>query len=242
MKAVVLAGGLGRRLMPYTTILPKPLMPIGDRPVLEIVLQYLKINGVDDVTICIGHLGQLIRAFFDDGSKLGLCIRYSEEDTALGTAGPLDLIRDEIAETILVMNGDILTDIDLSAFLRFHREQGNIATVALVERHVPIDFGIVNVDPENRITGWDEKPKLDYLVSTGLYLLDPKALDYLPKKAFFNIPDLILALRAGGERVGAFRHQGYWLDIGRPDDYEQACRDYDKGHIGALVGTSPKKS
>jgi len=225
MKAVILAGGLGRRLLPYTTILPKPLMPLGEKPVLEIVLGYLKKNGIEEVTICIGHLGQFIRTFFGDGSKLGLRIRYSEEESARGTAGPLDLIRGEIKETFLVMNGDILSDIDLAAFGDFHRRQGNAATVTVFQRQVPVDFGVVQLDAQDRITGWDEKPTLNYLVSTGLYLFEPKALDYVPSQVRFDIPDLIRALCAGGEKVGGYRHNGYWLDIGRLDDYEQACRD-----------------
>ena len=226
MKAVILAGGLGKRLLPYTMIFPKPLMPLGEKPVLEIVLTYLKKNGIDDVTICIGHLGGLIRTFFGDGSQLGSHIRYSEETSALGTAGPLDLIRAELTGSFLVMNGDVLSDLDLASFRDFHLQQGNVATVAVVQRQVPIDFGVVHLDERDRITAWDEKPTLNYLVSTGLYLFEPRALDYLPHQAYFDIPDLIRALCVGNEKVGGYCHKGYWLDIGRHDDYEQACRDF----------------
>jgi NDP-sugar pyrophosphorylase family protein len=226
MKAVILAGGLGRRLLPYTTILPKPLMPLGDKPVLEIVLSYLKKNGIEDVTICIGHLGQFIRAFFGDGEKLGLRICYSEEDSARGTAGPLDLIRAEMTESFLVMNGDILSDLDLASFRRFHLEQGNVATVAVYQRQLPVDFGVVDLDGADGIIGWEEKPVLDYLVSTGLYLFESRILDYVSPGAYLDIPDLVRALISAGEKVGGYRHKGYWLDIGRPDDYEQACREF----------------
>jgi NDP-sugar pyrophosphorylase family protein len=217
MKAIILAGGLGRRLLPYTVMLPKPLMPLGEKPVLETVLNYLRGHGIEDVTLCIGHLGSLLRAYFGDGSGLGLRLRYSEEKS---------LLREELTETFLMMNGDVLSDLDLAAFGDLHRCQAHAATVAVCAREVAVDFGVIHLDGRDRITGLEEKPTLRYLVSAGIYLFEPRVLDLIPRHAFFDIPDLIRALCTRGESVGAYRHPGFWLDIGRPDDYEQACRDF----------------
>jgi NDP-sugar pyrophosphorylase family protein len=228
LTAVVLAGGKGRRLAPFTTNFPKPLMPIGERPILEILLERLKADGLTDVIIATGHLEELIRAYFGDGGKWGLNIAYSREREPLGTAGPLDLIRDDLTDTFLLVNGDTLSDISFRELIRHHQESGSIATVALSRRNVFIDFGVVETDGDGRIVGWKEKPSIDYLVSTGIYVFNAKALDLLPSREFTNLPDFLLRLKAAGHRVSGYLHQGYWLDIGRPEDYERACQDLEK--------------
>jgi NDP-sugar pyrophosphorylase family protein len=192
------------------------------------VIEQIRDAGIHDIIITTGHLEDLIRVFFQDGSKFGVSITYSREDAPLGTAGPFNLIRDQLQDTFLVMNGDILSDIDLPAMLLQHREEGNIATVGLTNRRAHIDFGVVEVDQNHRFMKWIEKPDIDYLVSTGIYFFQPEALNAMPREGFFNLPDLILSLHEKGYPVGGYIHDGYWLDIGRPDDYEQACADIER--------------
>ena len=227
MKAVILAGGKGTRLRPYTTNFPKPLMPIGERPILEIVIKRLKEFNIKDIIITTGHLGELIRAFFNDGKKYGVKIIYSKEDKPLGTAGPLNLIKEKLTGTFLVMNGDILSNINFNKLIKYHKQQKNIATIALSKRKVDIDFGIVNISNKNDFVEWKEKPTIEYLVSTGIYIFAKESLKFLPKDGFFNLPDFILKLNKENKKISGYLHDGYWLDIGRPDDYEKACKDYE---------------
>ncbi|MCW5980205.1 MAG: NTP transferase domain-containing protein [Bryobacteraceae bacterium] len=227
MKAVILAGGAGRRLLPYTATFPKPMMPVGHRPVLEIILRQLKAHGIGEVIIATGYLEELIRAYFQDGSKLGLAIEYSREDEPLGTAGPLGLARSRLRESFLLMNGDILTDLDFHRPLAEHRRRNNDVTVILAPRVQAVDYGVVRLADDGTFAAWDEKPSLEYLVSAGIYIMEPGVLDYLPG-GFVNLPDFITLLHGAGLRVRGYIHQGYWLDIGRPDDYEKACADAEK--------------
>ena len=228
MKAVILAGGKGTRLKPYTTIFPKPLMPIGDKPILEIVIRQLKSRGFDEVIITVGHLAELIMTFFNDGRKYGITIKYSREDKPLGTAGGLGLIKNELSETFLMMNGDVLTTLDFFDLVSYHKRNGAIATIALNKRDVYIDFGVVELDGDNSIMGYTEKPKIDYLVSMGVYVFDPKVLEYIRQDAYLDFPDLIKKLIFNGETVKGYIYDGYWLDIGRPEDYDEANRDVEK--------------
>ena len=225
MKAVVLAGGKGARLAPYTHILPKPLMPIGDMPILEVLLRQMKRAGVDEVVLTVGHLAQLLQAFFLDGSQWGLHIRYSYENQPLGTAGPISLI-EGLDETFLVTNGDVLTTLDLSALIAFHRAHGGLATIAVHRRQVKIDLGVVQCNGGNTICGYIEKPTYDYTVSMGLYVFEPRVLEYIPCGQYLDFPDLVLKLLAAGEKVVGYPFGGYWKDLGRPDDYEEAARDF----------------
>jgi len=226
MKAVVLAGGKGTRLAPYTKILPKPLMPIGDMPILEIMLRQMKRAGVDDVILTVGHLAELLRAFFQDGERLGLKIRYSYEDTPLGTAGPLSLVGD-LDDTFLVTNGDVLTNLDLSALVEDHRKSGSIATIAMHNRKVKIDLGVIECDGSNKIVGYIEKPTYDFNVSMGIYVFEPKVLAYIPQNEYLDFPDLVIKMMKNGEKVSGFNFSGYWQDLGRPDDYEQAIQEFE---------------
>lgn len=227
MKAFILAGGKGRRLLPYTTNFPKPLMPIDSKPILEIVIERLRNANIKDIVIATGHLSELIQAFFQDGGKFGVNITYSREDEPLGTAGPLHLVRDMLQDTFLVMNGDILCDINFASLIDFHKSQKSVATVALSKRFVNIDFGVVTLSDDNRFSKWDEKPQIEYLVSTGIYLFESAALEFIPAGGFFNLPDLIQKLDENKKKVCGYIHKGYWLDIGRAEDYEKACEDYE---------------
>ena len=226
MKAFILAGGKGSRLLPYTTNFPKPLMPIKDKPILEIVIDRLRQAGITDIIFGTGHLAELLQAFFGDGGKFGVNISYSREDEPLGTAGPLNLVRDEFTETFLVMNGDILTDIDFHELISYHKNNKSTATIALSKRTVEIDFGVVTINNENQFMEWQEKPEIKYLVSTGIYIFEPEALNVLPAEGFFNLPDLIIKLAENNKKVTGYIHHGYWLDIGRASDYAKACEDY----------------
>ena len=228
MKAVILAGGLGTRLKPYTTVFPKPLMPIGESPILEIIIKQLKAKGFNDITLAVGHLSELIMAFFNNGSKYGLKIEYSKEEKKLGTAGGLGLLKNKLEDDFLVMNGDVLTGLDFSEFLEFHKETGSIATIALNRRNVDIDFGVVELDENRTLIGYIEKPKIDYLVSMGVYAFNESILEYIPSHEYLDIPDLMKRLLSEGEKVNGFIHDGYWLDIGRPDDYIKANEDIQK--------------
>jgi NDP-mannose synthase len=234
MKAVILAGGKGRRLRPYTTTFPKPLMPIGDKPILEIILRQLKANGVDQAIMAVGHLAELIMAFFGDGSAFGLSIHYSREDTPLGTAGCLGLIKDQLDAPFLMMNGDIVTTLDYSALVEYHKQSGAAATIALNKRCINIDFGVVETDAEQNIIGYHEKPTIEQYVSMGIYVFDPRVLTYIQPNEYLDFPDLIKLLISRGEAVKAYPYEGYWLDIGRPDDYEKANEEIDR--IFATMG------
>jgi NDP-sugar pyrophosphorylase family protein len=226
MRAVILAGGKGARLAPYTKILPKPLMPIGDMPILEVLLRQMKRAGIDEVVITVGHLAGLLKAFFQDGKDLGLHITYSFEQAPLGTSGPLSLITG-LDRTFLVSNGDVLTTLDLKDLIRFHTEQDAIATIAVHRRKVDIDYGVVQSDENYRIVGYIEKPSIDYLVSMGIYVFEPKVLSYIPKNQYMDLPDLVRKMISAGEKVANYPYMGYWQDLGRPDDYERATREFE---------------
>ena len=230
LTAVILAGGKGTRLRPYTVSLPKPLMPIGEHPIIEIVIIQLRQAGISRIVIAVGYLESLLKAYLGDGSRFGVEISYSSETEPLGTAGPLNLLKDQLNDTFLFMNGDVFTDIDFSKLLDQHLDSESVATVGLSTRKVDIDFGVVEQDANGNFSKWKEKPSLEYDVSMGIYVLEPKALTFLPD-GFVNIPDLIVELSARGETVKGYRHDGYWLDIGRPQDYEIACRDVDNKGI-----------
>ncbi len=227
MKAVVLAGGKGTRLAPYTKILPKPLMPIGDMPILEILLRQMKTYGVDEVVITVGHLAELMRAFFQDGHRLELKIDYSFENHPLGTAGPISLISG-LDETFMVCNGDVLTTLNMKELVDYHKEKGAIATIAAHERKVKIDFGVIETNGDYEITGYIEKPCYDFYVSMGVYIFEPRVLSYIKYNEYLDLPNLIIRLMEAGEKVASYPYSGYWMDLGRIDDYEHAVVEFEK--------------
>jgi NDP-sugar pyrophosphorylase family protein len=220
MKAVILAGGKGSLLAPYTTVLPKPLMPIVDMPILEIVLKQLKSCGIADIVIAVGYLAPLIRTYFGDGSGLGTHIEYVHEESPLGTAGPLGNI-EGLDESFLVMNGDILTDLDYSRLVDDHRTGGSIMTIATHNRTVKIDFGVLEA-VDGYVSKYIEKPSLDYLVSMGVYVMEPAVRKHIKPGVYLDLPDLVRLLIASGERVRVYPFEGRWLDIGRQEDFNEA--------------------
>jgi len=220
-QVVVLAGGKGTRLRPYTTSFPKPLMPLGDRPILEIVLRQLAAAGFTDVTLAVGHLSSLIEAYFGDGSDCGVRLSYLREDTPLGTAGPLARLADP-AEHLLVLNGDILTDLNFSTFMRYHQTQKAAATIMTVAQRVPIEYGVLTTDDHGFVRSYEEKPQLTVDVSGGVYAFSRRVLSYIPCNRRYDFPDLVLELLDRLEPVASYRYGGHWLDIGRRDDYEKA--------------------
>jgi NDP-sugar pyrophosphorylase family protein len=227
MKAVILAGGQGRRLGPYTTVLPKPLMPVGDVPILEIVIRQLRHAGFDDITLAVGYLAELLMAYFGDGSKFGVCIRYSREEHPLGTAGPLSLI-DGLTEPFLVMNGDLLTTLDYRAMWEKHNNTGPTATLATYQRDVKIDLGVVETDDNLWVRAYIEKPTYHYTVSTGIYVFTPAVREFIPPRQRMDLPELVLKLLKASHRIAAYPFVGCWLDIGRPDDYERAVSEFEQ--------------
>jgi NDP-mannose synthase len=224
MKAVIMAGGKGTRLGPYTASFPKPLMPLGNEmPVLELLLRQLKASGVTEVILAVNHFHQLIRAFFGEGENLGLKIRYSLEDQPLGTAGPLAAVLDDVDDTFFLTNGDLLTTLDFTAMLSEHRRIGGDATVASFMREMKIEFGLLETDEHLRMTGYKEKPVTKHLVSMGLYILRRDAVaPYLKPNTYLDMPDLMCAMVADSRHVHCHVPECFWLDIGRPDDYATA--------------------
>jgi NDP-sugar pyrophosphorylase family protein len=229
-RAVILAGGEGTRLRPYTTVLPKPLMPIGDRPVLDIVLRQLRNAGFEHVTIATGYLAGLIEAFCGDGSAYDMRVDYYREHEPLGTVGALALI-DDLELPFLVMNGDVLTDMDYAAMLEAHADSGAAATIATTRREIEVSLGVMHfadAGDTDRVTDYIEKPRLAYDVSMGVYCFDPGVLPLIEPELRLDFPDLVLRLLQNGLEVRAHRPDAYWLDIGRHDDYEQAMQEFDR--------------
>ncbi len=222
MKAVIQCGGKGTRLRPYTAVLPKPLMPIGSRPVLELLLKWLRRNGIREVFITTGYLGHLIRSFCGNGEQWNLKIVYTEEVEPLGTIGPLTLVRDRLLDgPFLVLNGDVLTDLNLSQFANFHRRQPGPVTIATAVRTIKMDFGVIE-EVDNAVVGFREKPSLPHLVSMGLYCMDSSVFELIPNGVPFGFDDLMLQMLEDQTPVHVFKHNGLWLDIGRVEDFHRA--------------------
>lgn len=232
MRSIILAGGKGTRLAPYTTVFPKPLMPIGDIPILEIVIRQLAYYGFHNLTLAVGYLAELLMAYCGDGTKFGVHIDYSREEEPLGTAGPIALVKN-LNDTFLVMNGDLLTTIDYSAMLASHRARGAIATVASYQRDVKIDLGVIEISDDFWITNYIEKPTYHYSVSMGIYIFEPAILNYIQPNQRLDLPELMINLIQDKQKVNVFPFKGYWLDIGRPDDYALAVHEFGR-HRGAF--------
>lgn len=224
-RAVILAGGKGTRLRPYTVVLPKPLMPIGEYPILEVIIRQLAAAGFGHVTLAVNHQAEIIRAFFGDGERWNIRIDYSLENKPLGTMGPLRLIDDLPAHT-LVMNGDILTDLDFAAFHDEHAAADAIFTISSMRRQNLIDYGVLETSG-GKLTGFREKPRVDYDVSMGVYMVSRRAVARIPAGAAYGFDTLMLDLLAAGTPATVRMFDGYWLDIGRPDDYMRAIEEFD---------------
>jgi NDP-mannose synthase len=230
-RAVILAGGKGSRLGPYTTVLPKPLLPVGDRAILDVVVHQLRDFGFSEITLAVGYLAHLVRAVMGDGSKHGVHINYSEEAEPLGTVGPLAEVED-LEDSFLVMNGDVLTALDYAHLLDVHCVSGNALTIASHRRVVRTEYGVLHLDDQAgnmfRLSGFEEKPEIPYVVSMGVYVLEPGVLDYIEPGERLDLPDLVLRLLADCQPVGSYLYDGYWLDIGRHEDYEQALLEFEQ--------------
>ena len=239
--AVILAGGRGTRMSPFTSVLPKPLMPIDERSVLEIVIEQLAKCGFRDIVISIGYLGHLIEAILGDGSTRDVSIEYAREEEALGTAGPLRKVP-RLDGTFLAMNGDVLTNIDHADLVHHHRRAGNTMTIATHQRIARIDYGVLSVGDGQAgvhpVEGYEEKPEIPSVVSMGVYALEPRALDFIPEDGPFDVPDLVRTLLAANEPVGAYMFDGFWLDVGRPEDWQQAVALFGGG--AADGATAPR--
>lgn len=221
MKAVIQSGGKGTRLRPYTTVLPKPLMPVGTKPVLELLLAWLRQNDVRETYVTTGHLGHLIRSFCGDGRRWDMRIAYTEETEPLGTVGALGLLRDQLDCTFLMVNGDVLTDLNLSAFVEFHRQHRAPLTIATARRSIRIDFGILE-DTNGRVTRFKEKPIITHTVSTGIYCMEPSVIELIPTGVPFGFDNLMHCMLERDLTVRTFLHSGLWLDIGRIEDFHKA--------------------
>jgi len=225
-RAVILAGGRGTRLKPYTVVLPKPLMPVGDYPILEIIVRQLSRHGFSHITLAVNHQANLIKAFFGDGKAWGVKVDYSLESTALSTIAPLALVPD-LPDDFILMNGDVLTDLDLNRFWSEHVEAKRLFTIAAARREHSAEYGVLHMDDANLLTGFEEKPITRYLVSMGVYAVSRRILSMIPQARKYGFDDLMGDLLARGERVQVWPYDGYWLDIGRPDDYAQAIEDFE---------------
>jgi NDP-sugar pyrophosphorylase family protein len=226
---VILCGGRGTRLGPFTTILPKPLLPIGDHAILEVVVHQLSAAGFGDLVFAVGYLAHLIKAVFGEGERHDAAIRYHYEDDPLGTAGALASITG-LRSTFLMMNGDVLTDLDYRELYDAHRASGNQLTIATHRRVVKSDYGVLHVaGPRGetlRVVGYEEKPEVAHIVSMGVYVVEPSVIDLIGRGERLDLPDLVLRLLATGAPVGAYLYDGLWLDIGRHDDYEAAIEAF----------------
>lgn len=226
-RAIILAGGKGTRLRPYTVVLPKPLMPIGDYPILEVIVRQLIYNGFNRITMAVNHQADLIKAFFGDGTKWGVKIDYSLENKSLSTMAPLKLIKD-LPDNFLVMNGDVLTDLDYNDFYKFHVNNNNIFTISAYQREIKSEFGVLKIDNNNTLIGFEEKPIQKHDVSMGIYMVSKKVLDYIPQDTFYGFDHLMVDLIKDNQNPKIRIFNGYWLDIGRPDDYRQAIDEFEK--------------
>ncbi len=226
MHAIILAGGKGTRLRPFTVSLPKPLVPVGDYPIVEIVVRQLARAGFERITLSTGHLAELIEAYCGTGERWGVRIDYAREDAPLSTAGALRLV-EGWTENALVMNGDVLTTLDFRALLEAHVTRGVAATVATTMRESRVDFGVMDIGENGYLAGWTEKPTYQLAVSMGVYVLAPKCREFIAEGEALGMPDLLMRLTGAGERVYCHRSDAFWLDIGRVDDYEQAQVEFE---------------
>ncbi|MBI3088120.1 MAG: NTP transferase domain-containing protein [Candidatus Omnitrophica bacterium] len=238
VQVVVLAGGKGTRLLPYTAVMPKPLVPVGEMPILEILLRQLRRDGLTKILMAVGHMEHLLRAYFGDGRKWRLRIEYLREGRPLGTVGVLGAL-DWTAGPILVVNGDILTNLNFQELVKTHLRARNLLTLAVCQREIPIDFGVVDLDAQGCIRRYREKPRDHYFVSTGIVVVSPGVRRLIGRGEALNLPDLVNRALSRHERVEAVVSRAFWLDIGRPDDYALAQRLVER-HPGRFIPRGPR--
>ena len=235
MKAIILAGGKGTRLEPCTTVFPKPLVPIGHRPILDIIIRQLAYYGFRDIVLNVGYLSELIRAYFQNGINdlENVNLSYHKESKPTGTAGSLCSIPD-LTETFLVMNGDILTTLDYTKLVSYHREKGGILTVGMHKKVHKIDLGVIETDSNGFLTSYKEKPETEYKVSMGVYVYEPNVLEYIESDIYLDFPHLVTRLLENGEKVVGYPCSDFWLDIGNHEDYVKAQKVFEESKYDFL--------
>jgi NDP-sugar pyrophosphorylase family protein len=226
MHAVILAGGKGTRLVPFTKVFPKPLVPLGDKPIIDTIIRQLKHFGFTRITLAVGHMAEMIQTYLHNGERYGIEIDYSLEEQPLGTVGPLAQIPN-LGENFLVMNGDLITNIDYGDLFDFHRLHGNIATIGTYEKHFKIDLGIIQNNGKHAITDYIEKPVYTFNVSMGIYIFNSQIIQYIEPHKYLDFPDLVKRLLMNNHKVLSYPFNGYWLDIGNHSDYEKALEEYE---------------
>lgn len=231
MKAVILAGGLGTRLRPFTEVIPKPLLPIGEKAVLEIQIEHFKNYGFDEIILATNYKSDYIEKFFGDGSRYGVKLTISKEEKPLGTVGPLTLLKDRLTEPFVVMNGDVLTALNFSKFYEFAGTQDSLLTIAIKKMITPFAFGDIFFEGD-RVTGIEEKPDLINYILAGIYFMEPGIFDLIPEDEYFGMDSLIKLMLKDGFTVTKYEMMEYWLDIGRVDDYEKAQELYKNHQLG----------
>lgn len=236
MIAVIQAGGKGTRLQPYTFVVPKPLMPVGDSPVLEILLRWLRRWGIKKTIITTGYLGHLIRSLCTNGKSFDLDISFNQEPEPLGTLGGLDLIRSELRETFLTVNGDLITDLNLRDFIACHRAHGGLITVGVTEKNVKLDLGVLDAQ-EGIVSDFREKPSMRFKVSMGIYCMEPGILELIPKGIAFGFDDLMNEMLNQKIPIHIFEHHGLWWDIGREEDFRHAQSVFTKEYKSIVLGS-----
>jgi len=224
MQAVILAGGEGTRLRPYTTVLPKPMMPVGEKPILEIIINKLAESGIKNIVISVGYLAAIIEAYFGNGERFGVNIEYFVESKPLGTAGCLALI-ENLEDEFIVTNGDILTDLDFGDLIQHHETHGRKVTICSYEKEVKISLGVLEIE-DNTIKDYIEKPTYHFSVSMGMYVMNRSAIEHIPQNEHFDLPTLIKKLVSMDEPINVFRFEGEWHDIGREEDYKAVLEKY----------------
>jgi len=226
VQAIILAGGKGTRLLPFTNVFPKPLVPLGEKPILDTILRQLKHFGFTQVTLAVGYMAEMIQTYVNHGERYGLDITYSFEDEPLGTVGPLAQMH-HLDESFLVMNGDVITDLDYSDLFQFHKQHKGLVTVGTYKKNFKIDLGIISGTADSCITNYIEKPVHTYQVSMGVYVFEHEVLQYIEPHKYLDFPDLVKRLLANGRSVVSYPFDGYWLDIGNHSDYEKALEEYE---------------
>lgn len=220
MKAIIMAGGQGTRLRPFTFSIPKPLLPVGEKPILELIIRRLHSLNINEITLAIGYGAELIKAYFNDGKKFKVNIKYIQESKALGTAGPLRLIKG-LKEPVIVMNGDILTKLNFLAMLAYHKKSGAEITVAVKKYTNQLPFGTLTISGQ-QILDIKEKPVTKHFISTGIYIIQPQVLKLIPLDTFFTMPDLLKALIKAGKKVIKYEFEEYWLAIEQMEQLKEA--------------------
>ena len=235
MIAVIQAGGKGTRLRPYTLALPKPLMPVGEDPVLLILLKWLRKWGIKESIITTGYLGHIIKALCDSNNHMDIKLSYCQEHEPLGTVGALRLLDEKLVDTFITVNGDLICDLDLQDFIAFHKHCGGMLTVATTEKDVKVNLGVMECE-HNMVSKFQEKPVLKYKVSMGIYCMEPEILNLIPKNMPFGFDDLVHEMLRSKLPVHVYEHNGYWMDLGRKEDFEQAQEEFLNGYKSRILG------